>query len=130
MLYNTGIMHDQPHVCLLMTYMLSYRPMYVDSTNVTEPSGEMPVSRLLIQHIEPLFQVRCPNLEYLAPSRVDKREDWESRSIGIIKVYLHKYCVHKSSLIPSSIPSFSMLYAEKREGLVHDITCVSFRGEG
>ena len=32
--------------------------MYVDSTNETEPSGEMPVSRLMIQHIEPLLQVR------------------------------------------------------------------------
>jgi hypothetical protein len=31
----------------------------VDSTNNTEPSGEMPVSRLMIQHIEPLLQVRC-----------------------------------------------------------------------
>ena len=32
--------------------------MYVDSTNETEPSGEMPVSRLLIEHIEPLLIVR------------------------------------------------------------------------
>ena len=30
----------------------------MDSTNETEPSGEMPVSRLLIEHIEPLFIVR------------------------------------------------------------------------
>lgn len=30
----------------------------MDSTNETEPSGEMPVSRLLIQHIEPLLVVR------------------------------------------------------------------------
>lgn len=33
------------------------RPMYIDSTNETEPSGEMPVSRLLQVHIEPLLKV-------------------------------------------------------------------------
>ena len=33
----------------------------MDSTNETEPSGEMPVSRLMIQHIEPLLQVRYFN---------------------------------------------------------------------
>ena len=33
------------------------RPMYIDSTNITEPSGEMPVSRLLRAHIEPLLKV-------------------------------------------------------------------------
>ena len=34
------------------------------------------------------------------------------------------------SLVPSPIPSFSMLHAEKREDLVCDVTCVSFRGDG
>ena len=33
------------------------RPMYIDSTNETEPSGEMPVSRLLQANIEPLLKV-------------------------------------------------------------------------
>ncbi|XP_064383549.1 uncharacterized protein LOC135332138 [Halichondria panicea] len=32
-----------------------HRPMYVDSSNETEPSGQIPVSKLLIQHIEPLL---------------------------------------------------------------------------
>ena len=38
-------------------------------------------------------------------------------------------CLAGVSLVPSPIPSFSMLHAEKREGLVCDVTCVSFRGE-
>ncbi|XP_064405797.1 uncharacterized protein LOC135350876 [Halichondria panicea] len=32
-----------------------HRPMYIDSSNETEPSGQIPVSKLLIQHIEPLL---------------------------------------------------------------------------
>ena len=30
----------------------------MDSSNETEPSGQIPVSKLLIQHIEPLLVVR------------------------------------------------------------------------
>ncbi len=37
---------------------LPFRPMYVDSSDETEPSGLIPVSKLLIQHIEPLLVVR------------------------------------------------------------------------
>ena len=31
--------------------------MYIDSTNNTEPSGELPVARLLQANIEPLLMV-------------------------------------------------------------------------
>ena len=34
------------------------RPMYIDSTNETEPSGELPVAKLLQTNIEPLLKVR------------------------------------------------------------------------
>ena len=33
------------------------RPMYIDSTNNTEPSGELPVARLMQANIEPLLMV-------------------------------------------------------------------------
>ncbi len=48
-------------VILTMTIITKFvfpRPMYVDSSNETEPSGQIPVSKLLIQHIEPLLVVR------------------------------------------------------------------------
>ena len=32
--------------------------MYIDSTNETEPSGELPVAKLLQTNIEPLLKVR------------------------------------------------------------------------
>ena len=31
--------------------------------------------------------------------------------------------MHVNSLVPRPIPSFSMLHAEKREGLVREVTC-------
>ena len=32
--------------------------MYIDSTNETEPSGELPVAKLLQTNIEPLLKVK------------------------------------------------------------------------
>ena len=42
-------------------------------------------------------------------------------------LYTHR---DSPSLVPSPIPGFSMLHAEKREGLVCDVTCVSFMNSG
>jgi len=33
------------------------RPMYIDSTDARQPGGQIPVSKLLVDNIEPLLQV-------------------------------------------------------------------------
>ena len=43
---------------------IPYRPMYIDSTNETEPSGELPVAKLLQTNIEPLLKVRPCELHH------------------------------------------------------------------
>ena len=42
----------------IMFIYIPYRPMYIDSTNETEPSGELPVAKLLQTNIEPLLKVK------------------------------------------------------------------------
>ena len=38
--------------------------MYIDSTNETEPSGELPVAKLLQTNIEPLLKVKPCELHH------------------------------------------------------------------
>ena len=48
-----------------ISYYIPYRPMYIDSTNETEPSGELPVAKLLQTNIEPLLKVRPCKVHFL-----------------------------------------------------------------
>ena len=55
-------------------------------------------------------------------------ESYWSKIIFFILVQLiliKSVCVCVCSLVPRAIPSFSMLHAEKWEGLVRKITCVT-----
>lgn len=69
----------------------SFRPMYIDSSNTYQPSGDLPVAELLRTSVEPLLMVRVwgekkqkslPSLDYFAllpdhPPDLPPSHTWE-----------------------------------------------------
>lgn len=91
----------QVNVCVTVTVCSPclLRPMYVDSSNETEPSGQIPVSKLLIQNIEPLLVVSSiHNYRIVYDERSKEHSSicllytvWELLTAHIQSVLVHMY---------------------------------------
>ena len=67
------------------------------------------------------FSINCRGGERLGKHTLRVLD--KTLQCGLSILIASKYNQLTSSLVPRPIPSFSMLHAEKREGLVSEITC-------